>query len=70
MTWLLSSLVNNNFEKVYRITYKLGKDDKKWETCGIKYKYCNCILEYNDFKHDLIECKSLRCNKSCRRKFD
>ena len=27
---------------------------KKWETCGIKYKYCNCLI----------------CNKNCQIKFD
>ena len=49
---------------------KLGHNDKKCETCGIKYKYCNCFPEYTNFKDDLIECKCLNCNKSYRRKFD
>ena len=25
---------------------------KKCETCGIKYKYCICFLEYTNFKDD------------------
>ena len=28
---------------------------KKFETCGIKHKYCNCFLEYTNFKDKLIE---------------
>ena len=28
---------------------------KKRETCGIKYKDCNCFLEYANFKDDLME---------------
>ena len=28
---------------------------KKCETCGIKYKHCDCFLEYMKFKDDLIE---------------
>ena len=39
----LSNLVNNLPERLHRI--KLGHDDKKCETYGIKYKYCNCFLE-------------------------
>ena len=43
---------------------------KKCETCGIKYKYCDCFLEYTNFEDDLIEYKCLSCNKSYQRKFD
>ena len=42
----------------------------RFETCGIKYKYCDCFLEYTNFKDDLIEYKSLCYNKSYQRKFD
>ena len=41
MTSSLSNLVNNLFEGIRRIKYALGHDDKKCETCGIKYKYCD-----------------------------
>ena len=37
------------------LKFKYGHDDKKCETCGIKYKYCNCFLEYRNFKNDQIE---------------
>ena len=30
---------------------------KKCETCEIEYKYCDYLLEYTNFKHDLIEYK-------------
>ena len=36
----------------------------------IKYKYCDCFLEYTNFKGDLIEYKCLSCNKSYQRKFN
>ena len=35
-----------------------------------KYKYCDCFVEYTNFKDDLSEYKFLRCNKSYQRKFD
>ena len=44
-------------------------DDKKCETSGIEYKYCDCFLEYTRFKDNLIEYKCLLCNKNCQRKF-
>ena len=47
---------------------KLGFDDKKCETCGIKYKHCDCFLEYINFKRDLIEYKCLCCSKSYQRR--
>ena len=57
----LSNLVNNLSE---------GHDDQKCETCGIKCKYCDCFLEYKNFKYDLIEYKILCCNINYQRKFD
>ena len=59
----LSNLVSNLSEKIHRIKCKFGHNDKKSETCGIKYKYCDCFLEYTKFKDDLIEYKCLCCNK-------
>ena len=41
---------------------------KKCETRGIKYKYCNCFIEYT--KDDLIEYKCLCCKKNYQQKFD
>ena len=65
----LSNLVNSLAEGIHRIKCKLGHDDKKYEIRGIKYTYCDCFLEYTNFKDDLIEYKCLCCNKSSR-KFD
>ena len=50
----LSNLVNNLFEGIHRIKCKYGHDDKKYETCGIKYMYCDCFPEFTNFKGDLI----------------
>ena len=65
----LSNLVNNLSEGLHRIKCKLGHDDKKCETCGIKYKHCDYFLEYTNFKDDLIEYKCLSCNKIYQQKF-
>ena len=48
----LSNLLNNLSEEIHRIKCKYGQADKKCETCGIKYKYCICFLEYTNFKDD------------------
>ena len=66
----LSNLVNNFFEKIHRIKCKYRHDDKKCETCRIKYKYCDCFLEYINFKDDLTEYKCLCCNKNYQIKSD
>ena len=39
----LSHLVNNPAEGIHRIKSKYGHDNKKCETCGIKYKKCKCL---------------------------
>ena len=44
--------------------------NKKYKICRIKYKYCDCFLEYTNFKDDLIEYKCLCCNKNYQQKFD
>ena len=33
-------------------------------------KYCNCFLEYTNFKDDLIKYECSCCNKNYQRKFD
>ena len=66
----LSSLINNLSEGIHKIKCKHRHDDKKCETCGIKYKYCGCSLEYTKLKYDLIEYKCLCCNKNYQQKFD
>ena len=70
MTSSLSNFVNNFSEGIHKIKCKHGDKDKKCETCGIKYKYYDCFLEYTNFKGDLIEYKCLCCNKNYKQKFD
>ena len=50
----LSNPVNNPIEWIHRIKDKNGHDYKKCETSGIKWKDCDCFLEYKNFKDDLI----------------
>ena len=65
----LSDLVNNLSEGIHKIKCKYGHDNNKWETYGIKYRYCNCFLEYANFKDDLIEYKCLCWNKNYQQRF-
>ena len=67
---LLSNLVNSLSEGIHRIKCKFRHDDKKYEICGIKYKYCDCFLVYTNFKDDLMEYKCLCCNKNYQHMFD
>ena len=53
----LSNLVDNISEGLHIIKCESEHDDKNCETCGIEYKYCSCLLEYANFKDDLIEFK-------------
>ena len=64
MTGALSNFVNNLSEGIHKTKCKCRHYDNKCETCGIKYKYCDCFLEYTNFKDDLIEYKSLYCNNN------
>ena len=66
----LLNFVNTYSEGIHRMKCKFGDDDKKCQTCGIRYKYCNCFLEYKTLKDDLIEYKCLYCNKNYQHKFD
>ena len=70
MVSLLLNLVNIVAEGIREIKCKYGHDNKKSETCGIKYKDCEYCLEYTDVKDDFIEYKSLFCKKSYQKKFD
>ena len=63
----LSNLVNNFAEGVYEIKCKYENIDKKFETCGIRYKDCGCFLDNTDFRDDLIEYKCLCCNKNYKK---
>ena len=50
----LSNLVNNLSEGINRVKCKFINNDKRCETCTIKYKYYDCFPEYIYFKDDLI----------------
>ena len=50
-----SNLVNNLAKDIREIKCKYGHDDKKFETCGIKYKDCKCCFEYTNVKNNLME---------------
>ena len=66
----LSNLVSNLSEGIHKIKCKYRHNDKKCQTCRIKYKYWNCFLEYINFKDYLIEYEYLRCNEKYQQKFD
>ena len=66
----LSNLVNNLSEGIHQVKCKYGLDDKKYETCGIKYKDCECCLKYINVKNNSIEYKCLCCNKNYQKTFD
>ena len=66
----LSNFVNNLSEGNHKIKCKFGHGDKKYETCGVIYKYCDCFFEYTNFEDDLIEYKCFCCNKSYQQNFD
>ena len=46
-----SNLFNNLSEGIHKTKCKYGYDDKKCETCRIKYKYFDCFLECTDFEN-------------------
>ena len=46
----LSNVANKLPEGIHSIKCKCGHDNKKCETFGIKFKYCNCFLEYQILK--------------------
>ena len=55
MTNSLSNLVDNLVERIDTNKCKYRRNDKKCETCGIKYKECEYCLENIKFEDDLIE---------------
>ena len=42
---IISNLDNNLSKGIHKIECKHGHDDRKCETCGIKYKYSDCFLK-------------------------
>ena len=70
MASALSNLVIKLSEGIHRIECRFGHHNKKCETCGIKYNYRDCFLEYTNFKDDLTEHKCLCCSKNYQQEFD
>ena len=66
----LSNLVDNLAEEIHKIKCKFGHDNKKSETCGIKYKDIKCCLEYTNVKDDWILYKCLCYNRNYQKTFD
>ena len=62
----LSNLFNNLGEGIHKIKCKYGHDNKKCQTCEIKYKHCECCVDIDD----LIEYKRLSCKKTSIKNFD
>ena len=62
MASYLSNLVNLA-KGIHKPRCRYGYYNKKRGTCGIKYKDCECCLEYKNVKVDLIEHKCLCYNK-------
>ena len=46
----LSNHVDNLAVGIHKNQGKHGRDNKKCETCGIKYKDCDCCLVYTKVK--------------------
>ena len=66
----MANLFNYLSEGIRKTKCKYGHDYKKCETCGIRYKYCNCFLECTNFRDDLIDYKYLCCSNNSEQKFD
>ena len=62
MSTSLSNLVNNHAGGIHKTKCKNAHDDKKCETCRIKYKDCDSFPEYTNFKDNFIESKCLCYN--------
>ena len=69
MASLLSNLINNLSEEIHKIKCKFGHGNKNLKHVELD-NYCDCFLEYTNFKDDLIVCKCLYCNKNYQHKFD
>ena len=41
----LSNIVDNLDEEIQKVKCKRKHDNKKYKTCEVKYKYCECCLE-------------------------
>ena len=67
MASILSNLIKNLTEGIHKIKSKHRYNYKKSETCKIKYQDCHYLLEYTNFKDDLIKYICLCCNKNYKK---
>ena len=51
----LSNLLSKLSEEIHEIKCKYRQNDKKYKTCGFKYKYCDCFLENKNYKDVLTK---------------
>ena len=65
----LSSLVYHLAEGIHEIKCEYGLNNKKYETCGMKYKDCEYFLEYKNLKDDIIVCVAISIIKKSLMKF-
>ena len=70
MTSSLSNLNENIAEGIHKIKCKYRHDNKEYKECGIKYKDCECYLEYVNVKDDLIVYKGFYCNRNYQKHFE
>ena len=66
----LSNFTDNLAEEIHKIKFKYGYYNKKCKKCGLKYKDCECYLEYANVKDDFLIYKCSFCNKNYQKKFD
>ena len=50
----LSNLANTLVEGIHEIKSKYGRDDKKFETCRIIYKYCDFLNTQTSKVHSKV----------------
>ena len=65
----LSNVVDNLSDVIHKVKCKCGHDDKSCGILEIKYEYCDCFIEFTNFKVDLIKYKCLCCKKNYQQKF-
>ena len=66
----MGSSLSNLVKEFIKLNVNTDTMIKKCETFRIKFQYCNCFLEYMNFKDDLIEDKCLCCNNNYQQKID
>ena len=64
----LSNLLIIFLKEFVKLNINIDTIIKKCETCVIKYKNCECCLEYTNVKDDIIEYKCLCCNKNFQKR--